>query len=208
MRGSGGCVRRTRLRRRRFYALLTAVALSSLLADRAIAAERQGERTNRAPTVRWIVNPLLYERLEDKIRRFAQAELRPMVSTGVELHRIDMRPTTHRSGLATDTPLKGTAAYDGLDWGLRARPVDVYATATVAPPKGILNDIALATGVWACPDCTLQPLPPHHIDTSFAGGGGAHVKLGVWAVRVECGRFMGTSHHPGFVAVGFSRSVF
>jgi hypothetical protein len=97
--------------------------------------------------------------------------------------------------------------YGLVDLPVQRHGIDVYAIAGLVPVKSVLNAIVSLPELSACPGCDVRPSPPHHAHTTFAGGAGSQLKLGSWAVRLECQCFI-HGGHPGFFSVGFTRNVF
>jgi hypothetical protein len=134
------------------------------------------------------------------------AALRAMTRLSAEPDRVDPgHPADGPGTFAPDTSPYGGAAYGELELPLQARGIDVYAIAGFVPARSVLNALVSQPEVSACPGCDLQPFPPHHTDAGFAGGAGGQIKLGSWALRLECQCFIAGAGHPGFILVGFTR---
>jgi hypothetical protein len=139
------------------------------------------------------------------------AAMRPIPLFGAELARIDLgHPGGGPGGLPTDVSMRGTGAFGVLYLPLPSPVADVYAKAGLARLQSTLQSIALPPGVATCsanrPTCIPQSFRLERTDTSFAGGAGAQVKLGSWALRAEYQRFMAAGGHPGLLSVGFTWS--
>jgi hypothetical protein len=137
------------------------------------------------------------------------AGLRPIPLLGAELAHIDLgHPGGHFGGLPADASMKGTAALGVLYLPLRSPAVDIYAKAGIARLQSTAHSTAFVPGVGTCsvnhPTCSLQPFQLDRTDTSFAGGAGAQVRLGSWALRAEYQQFMAAGGHPGLLSVGFT----
>ena len=202
---------------------MVAVCVAALLPDTAFGTESVSyfsgaavgsfkvEAHVDALTLRFAFSPLLHDRLNEKPFAFGngRAGIGSIALFGAELNRIGLEHAIDGfDGFSTEISIRDANADEVLSPPIRSPGVDVYAIAGVVPMKSVLNGSESLPGVWPCPGCGVQPLPPHPIDTSLAGGAGARLKLGAWGLRVQCGRFMTAKGHTRFVSVGFTRNVF
>ena len=212
-----GQVRRVALDARRV--VLTATTLLVLAAAplrRAVAGDpldhygglAQLEGLAKAQVLRYASPPVSYAGLrgERVVLTMVQPRLRAIAALGAESNHGDGADSADGGGgIPGDVAMDGTA-YGVLDLPLQSTGISVYAIVGLVPLKRVLAALVSTPAMSVCGRCDLQPLPPHHIDTAFAGGAGSQFNFGSWTLRFECQCFIGAGGHAGFVSVGLTRT--
>jgi hypothetical protein len=140
------------------------------------------------------------------------AGIRPISPVGAELDYINFgHPTGNLGGQPADASMKGAAAFGLLYLPLPLPILDVYAKAGLARLQSTVNGGQLLTGVGSCsinqPNCNVQLFRLDRTDTRFAGGVGAQLKFGDWAVRAEYERFDAAGGNPGLFTLGVTLTI-
>ena len=137
------------------------------------------------------------------------AGIRPLPLVGVEVAYVDFGHA--HQALAGDlgsaeVQLRGAAAFAILY--LPVPIVDVYAKAGLASLRTTSSVAVVRVGVGTCvvgvPNCANYSAEDRDTNARFAGGVGAQLKLGPWAVRAEYERFSAAGANPALATVGLT----
>ena len=137
------------------------------------------------------------------------AGVRAIAIVGAEVEYLDLgHPSTSYSSPSfvgsANVKIRGGGAF-GLVY-LPVPVVSVYAKAGLARLEVTSNVTGILPGVGTCPvnnpSCAVVARRDSAINTSFAAGVGAQVKLGPLAVRAEYERFAAAGGTPGLASVG------
>ena len=138
------------------------------------------------------------------------AGIRPLPLLGAEVAYVDFGHA-HQSLAGPDSGsaevhLRGAAAFAILY--LPVPIVDVYAKAGLASLRTTSSVALTRVGVGTCvigvPNCGSYSAEDRDTNARFAGGVGAQLKLGPWAVRAEYERFSAAGANPALATVGFT----
>jgi opacity protein-like surface antigen len=126
--------------------------------------------------------------------------LRPLPFFGAELSYVDLgHPGGAVAGAPADVSESGTAAFAMLY--LPVPVIDLYAKAGVARLQSTVNGNTFEACAEVCLP-TLVPFRVERTDTGFAGGLGAQLKFGAWAVRAEYEVFSAAGRNPALASIG------
>jgi len=125
--------------------------------------------------------------------------VRPISLVGAELAYIDFgHPSGNLFDYRADASIKGEAAFGILY--LPVPLVDIYLKAGVARLQSTLSGVV--PNLPICSSCVPPRFEQDRTNTSGAGGVGAQVKFGAWAVRAEYERFNSAGENPSLLSAG------